>query len=553
MRGLIFYNFFVCCIIIEFTKAAPTTGIQNSSLPENTFLTSIKEKCYGVVQNESITKFTNPQLQKCVNWTQINSTTVLDRTTEQDVLCLLYHDSFISFCDEMKKYPKSKIDTSDFDKIIKTYTTKTICDNGVIPVDRSYEHILLDLIKQKETCYKLCGTYNNNYPVYECAFANYVATLDFHTINDKENVHTQELSNLPSTKKESNTITVKLGNSEEKTGSSKVHDKVETGKHQEPNSISNAQENVGFPNNTPDDVKAAKDQSNVPSPVLNVQQNQVTTQEHHNPDDQENKIADQNEGEKETQKNVETNETPDQSQHGVAGQENKQPDSKQDNKSLANHDDSSQNNQKTQNTETHNPQADKNLEQIQDQDGSNGRFDKPDEKEGEKTKEKTVKDDGKLTNTNEDSPAKKESTAVNEEEGDTKVDDVAQEVNQFQETDAEESIDPDFEARPDLPLVDEKPQLNLNDPPMVSTDNVYEIDGDSYFFSYFMVICVMFILGYVGYHNRLKVMALVLEGKRNKRQYRGRRPNSANYHKLDSNLEEAISSNVTKNSSNVIY
>ncbi|KAJ8965394.1 hypothetical protein NQ314_004145 [Rhamnusium bicolor] len=49
------------------------------------------------------------------------------------------------------------------------------------------------------------------------------------------------------------------------------------------------------------------------------------------------------------------------------------------------------------------------------------------------------------------------------------------------------------------------------------------------------------------------VMALVLEGKRGKRQYRGRRPNSANYHKLDSNLEEAISSTCTKNSSNVIY
>lgn len=48
-------------------------------------------------------------------------------------------------------------------------------------------------------------------------------------------------------------------------------------------------------------------------------------------------------------------------------------------------------------------------------------------------------------------------------------------------------------------------------------------------------------------------MALVLEGKRSKRQYRGRRPNSANYHKLDSNLEEAISSSCTKNSSNIIY
>ncbi|CAG9857959.1 unnamed protein product [Phyllotreta striolata] len=101
------------------------------------------------------------------------------------------------------------------------------------------------------------------------------------------------------------------------------------------------------------------------------------------------------------------------------------------------------------------------------------------------------------------------------------------------------------------PMPDKKPDTLQENP--INVENAEEIDGESYFMSYFMVVCVLVVLGYVGYHNRVKVMALMLEGKRNRRQYRGRRPNSANYHKLDSNLEEAISSNVTKTSTNVIY
>jgi len=77
-------------------------------------------------------------------------------------------------------------------------------------------------------------------------------------------------------------------------------------------------------------------------------------------------------------------------------------------------------------------------------------------------------------------------------------------------------------------------------------------EDNSYFFPYFMMVCIFFILGYVGYHNKQKIFALVLEGRKGKRQQR-RRPNSANYHKLDSNLEEAVTSACIKNTANVIY
>lgn len=78
-------------------------------------------------------------------------------------------------------------------------------------------------------------------------------------------------------------------------------------------------------------------------------------------------------------------------------------------------------------------------------------------------------------------------------------------------------------------------------------------DSDSYFFSYFMMVCVVFIFGYVAYHNKQKILALVLEGRRGRRSSRTRRPNSSNYRKLDSTLEEAVTSSCNKNSTQVIY
>lgn len=78
-------------------------------------------------------------------------------------------------------------------------------------------------------------------------------------------------------------------------------------------------------------------------------------------------------------------------------------------------------------------------------------------------------------------------------------------------------------------------------------------EDDSYFFFYFMVVCVAFVLGYVGYHNKQKILAIVLEGRKGRRSQR-RRPNSANYHKLDCNLEEAVTSTCSnKSTTNVIY
>lgn len=58
---------------------------------------------------------------------------------------------------------------------------------------------------------------------------------------------------------------------------------------------------------------------------------------------------------------------------------------------------------------------------------------------------------------------------------------------------------------------------------------------------FLMFIVVTF---YVAYHNKSKILALLIEGRRrNPSRGGGRKPrHSAEYRKLDSNLEEAIQS-----------
>lgn len=80
-------------------------------------------------------------------------------------------------------------------------------------------------------------------------------------------------------------------------------------------------------------------------------------------------------------------------------------------------------------------------------------------------------------------------------------------------------------------------------------------DADSNFFTYFMFLMLICIMAYVAYHNKSKVMALVLEGRRSSggRNGIGRRKHTAAYRKLDTNLEEAISSNSSVRTTQIIY
>lgn len=86
-------------------------------------------------------------------------------------------------------------------------------------------------------------------------------------------------------------------------------------------------------------------------------------------------------------------------------------------------------------------------------------------------------------------------------------------------------------------------------------EDPYSDNVDSNFFAYFMFLMLVCVVCYVGYHNKSKVFALLLEGRRSSggRNGIGRRKHTAAYRKLDTNLEEAISSNSSGRTTQIIY
>lgn len=144
----------------------------------------------------------------------------------------------------------------------------------------------------------------------------------------------------------------------------------------------------------------------------------------------------------------------------------------------------------------------------------------------------------------------------NETVTDLNLDDVAHDDNEDIE-----NPNTDQESRPVI-VKYEKPQKlevspgNLKDTVIIRTavaDDPYA--DNSNFFAYFMFSMFVCVVCYVGYHNKSKVFALVLEGRRTSggRNGIGRRKHTAAYRKLDTNLEEAISSNSSGRTTQIIY
>ncbi|XP_076621837.1 uncharacterized protein LOC143342148 isoform X2 [Colletes latitarsis] len=78
-------------------------------------------------------------------------------------------------------------------------------------------------------------------------------------------------------------------------------------------------------------------------------------------------------------------------------------------------------------------------------------------------------------------------------------------------------------------------------------------DEESHIFTYFTVITLISIAAYIGYHNKQKILAIVLEGRRSRNSRDRRRPSTVNYRKLDYTLEEAVTSQCNTNFTHVIY
>ncbi|XP_046673836.1 trans-Golgi network integral membrane protein TGN38-like isoform X2 [Homalodisca vitripennis] len=97
-------------------------------------------------------------------------------------------------------------------------------------------------------------------------------------------------------------------------------------------------------------------------------------------------------------------------------------------------------------------------------------------------------------------------------------------------------------AKPD-PLIEEIEKIQMNDP-FVEAE-------DSNFFLYFLCVAVLTIMTYLVFHNKKKLVALAIEGRKTRGSRR--RPNCSNYSKLDCSLEEAMVSNTTASVTHVLY
>jgi len=110
--------------------------------------------------------------------------------------------------------------------------------------------------------------------------------------------------------------------------------------------------------------------------------------------------------------------------------------------------------------------------------------------------------------------------------------------------------------------VGEAPQENKEDvketnQQSVGIDNHMDeeaLETQSQFFSYFVLLTILCIVGYIIYFNKKKILALLLEGRRKNSGGRSsRRGSSAQYRKLDNNLEEAMADNSEDTVRHVIY
>lgn len=140
---------------------------------------------------------------------------------------------------------------------------------------------------------------------------------------------------------------------------------------------------------------------------------------------------------------------------------------------------------------------------------------------------------------------------------------------EFSENDqqnAPENVKPKLDQMLDMGKTDSNGKVDDQqaDAAAVQVERVEQEDpffdqDDSNFFSYFLFMMFVCILCYVAYHNKSKLLALVVEGRRSNSGRGGfskGRKHTAAYRKLDSNLEEAITSNAaasSRSTSQIIY
>ncbi|XP_033334084.2 uncharacterized protein LOC117224951 [Megalopta genalis] len=111
-------------------------------------------------------------------------------------------------------------------------------------------------------------------------------------------------------------------------------------------------------------------------------------------------------------------------------------------------------------------------------------------------------------------------------------------------------------GEPDAPIDTDQSQNKhkpIDEKDNMSSFRTMRTDEESHFFTYFTILSLISIAAYIGYYNKQKILAIVLEGRRSRNSRGRRRPSTANYRKLDCTLEEAVTSQCNANVTHVIY
>merc|ERR1719319_2100437 len=112
----------------------------------------------------------------------------------------------------------------------------------------------------------------------------------------------------------------------------------------------------------------------------------------------------------------------------------------------------------------------------------------------------------------------------------------------------------EVEKEPTLPVQapnKTKPEKGISENTMKKDKSKSEDDSRSSFFSYFILLSIVAIVAYLVFHNKQKILALILEGRR--RQGTRRRSGGREYRKLDSNLEDTMNTESFTSGQHVIY
>ncbi|XP_045467189.1 suppressor of Mek1-like [Harmonia axyridis] len=442
-----------------------------------------------------------PEFKKCQDWAAISSIKSVEQLSEDNknnIRCLLYHESLVSVCKDLKK---RKIDMYDMLSNSPTNRSlKDICNNS-FPNVQTKSQVIYNLTQNYEQCKYLCQELQKGALVLDMMC---IKSYNFITFSKEME---QNQTSLNNEMLRAQVPLVENPNSFEET----THPEINKKNHFSTSGIKSEEELMVTPKGNKDNVNEINDEN------LDARSN-IPVEEKLNKDEFSGNLN-QNKYPLAIEKNKENAllQNLSDKKHAQKNQEIDSPDN------ITNSIPSNQ------------------VSLIQDS-------------QEEKPKSNTDnKNNASLNNQNVSPKIINQNTAL---EGDYEETDIETQDKPVEENEAKQSntlIDPDNVNEEDDDGIPDR----FKAPKLGQLSDRFEYNGDlngnSNFFGYFSFTCIVFVIGYILYHNKQKVLALLLEGRNSRRPQRTRRPNSANYHKLDSNLEEAISSSVTKNPSHVIY